>query len=163
MACAYAIGPLLGGLLTTKASWRWCFAINPIIGLPTFIAAAIILGGLKTPERKPQSFLRKLLRLDWLGFTALLPGVVCLLVAMQWGGTRYAWSSAHIIVLLILSAFLISSFIVIQWVKKEEALLPLRILRQRSVAAGAVYCFAIVAGGETISYYVSALHGTVLL
>ena len=103
------------------------------------------------------------MRLDWLGFTALLPGIVLLLLAMQWGGTRYAWSSTHIIVLLILSVLLISSFIFIQWVKKEEALLPLRILRQRSIAAGAVYCFAIVASGETISYYVSTLHGIVLL
>ena len=103
------------------------------------------------------------MRLDWLGFTALLPGIVCLLLAMQWGGTRYAWSSARIVVLLTLSVLLVGSFIVIQWIKKEEALLPLRILRQRSIAAGAVYCFAIVAGGETISYYVSTLHGEVLL
>jgi len=151
---ATVLGPPLGGVLVTKASWRWCFAINPIVGLPTFIASALILRTLKLPEKTPETFWRKVRRLDWLGLAVLLPSVICLLLAMQWGGTQFPWSSARIIVLLNLSALLIAVFLFIQWKKKEEAMLPLRILRQRSVAAGAAYCFAVVASGETISYYV---------
>jgi MFS family permease len=151
---ATVLGPPLGGLFVTKSSWRWCFAINPIIGVPTFVASAAILRVVKLPVRKPERFSTKVKRLDWLGLAVLLPSIVCLLLAMQWGGTQFPWSSARIIVLLVLSALLMVSFLLTQWKQEEDAMLPLRILRQRTVATSAAYGFAVVAGGETLSYYV---------
>ena len=151
------LGPPLGGALVTKASWRWCFAINPIIGVPTFIASAVILRAIKLPERRPESFWKKIERLDLPGLIVLFPSIICLLLAMQWGGTQFSWSSARIIVLLVLSALLIGVFVLIQSRKKEEAMLPLRVLRLRTVATSIAYGFTIVAGSETISYYVRIL------
>lgn len=103
---------------------------------------------MKIPEQGQEGIWQKLGKLDWLGFVVLLPSIITLLLVMQWGGTRYAWSSAQVISLIVLSVLLTLAFITIQWFKKEDALIPLRILRQRSVAAGAAYCFALVASRD---------------
>jgi amino acid transporter len=77
--------------------------------------------------------------LDLWGTLVFMPAIVCLLLALQWGGSKYAWKSAQVIVLLVVFFVLICAFIVIQLWKQENATLPPRILRQRSVASGAWY------------------------
>lgn len=151
---ATVLGPVLGGAFVTKASWRWCFAINPIIGVPTFLASAVILRTINVPEQAPGTLIQKIASFDWVGLVVLIPSIVCLLLAMQWGGTQYSWSSARVIVLLVLSALLMGTFFLVQWKRKEEAMVPLRILQKRTVAISAAYGFAVVASGETLSYYV---------
>ena len=46
----------------------------------------------------------KLSQMDLLGTALLLPGVIYLLQALQWGGAVYVWNSAHVISLLVISA-----------------------------------------------------------
>ena len=157
--CVSALGPLVGGFLTTKASWRWCFAINPIIGVPTAIAVLIVLRGLELPDRRGGTLCSKAARLDWIGLGLLLPSIVFLLVSIQLGGTLYAWSSPLVVVLLVLSGVFAALFVVTQWVQQAKAMLPIKIVKQRSLAAGALYCLTLVAGGEVISYYVSLYQG----
>jgi hypothetical protein len=86
---------------------------------------------------------QQLLRLDPLGTVAFLPGVICLLLALQWGGSQYPWNSARVIVLLVLTAVLLTIFIIVQIYLGESATVPPRIIKQRSVAAGFFYqsCF----------------------
>jgi len=63
--------------------------------------------------------------------------VVCLLLALQWGGSKYPWNSGRIIALLVVFGVLCITFIGIQFWKKDHATVPPRILKQRTVAAGA--------------------------
>lgn len=91
------------------------------------------------PIHSTATFKRQLIRLDPLGTVLFLPGVVCLLLALQWGGTTYSWDSGRIIALLVLAGVLLIAFTGVQVWRQEDATTPPRIIKQRSVAFGAVY------------------------
>ena len=93
---------------------------------------------------------QKLSQLDLLGTALFLPGVVCLLLALQWGGSTYQWSNPRIIALLALFGTLMIAFTFVQIWKKENALLPLRILNQRSVASGTLFSASV--GGSMLLF-----------
>ena len=69
------------------------------------------------------------------------PGVVCLVLALQWGGSTYSWKDARIIVLLILCVILIIAFIFIQIHKQDNGTVPPRIVKNRSIAASIWFSF----------------------
>jgi len=107
----------------------------------------ILLFILKTPPSKNTDTLKQqIIKLDPYGTIVFLPGIVCFLLALQWGGTTYAWDNARIIVLFILAAFLIAIFIWIQFRSGDNATVPIRIISQRSVASGAY--FSLVSPGS---------------
>jgi len=123
-------------------SWRWCFYINLPIGSITFTGILIFL---KTPEKEhaPMAFRARILQLDPLGTIIFLPGIICLLLALQWGGLTYPWSSGRIIALLVVFAILISIFVVVQIRNPDNATVPPRIISQRSMAFGSWYIFSV--------------------
>jgi MFS family permease len=86
---AIIMGPLIGGALTSNTTWRWCFYINLPIGGVVMIVRAFTI---KVPNSKTitLSTKEKLLQLDPVGIICLVPGVICLVLALQWGGQQYA-------------------------------------------------------------------------
>lgn len=101
---------------------------------------AVIIFILQTPPSKNTDTMKqRVLKLDPFGSLVFLPAIVCLLLALQWGGATYAWTNARIIVLFILAGILLIIFVIIQFKSGDNATVPIRVINQRSIMAGAYF------------------------
>lgn len=157
-AVAAVLGPVLGGIFTTNLIWRWCFYINLPFGGFTMIALVFFLPPLKHPELDSVHLSEKLKRIDIIGLLIFIPAIVCLLLALQWGGSTYPWSNGRIIALFVLSGMLGIVFIAFEYWKGAEATLPIHIITQRSVAAAAWNAFCNGAAFFLLTYYIPFWH-----
>jgi hypothetical protein len=95
-------------------------------------------------KKLPKTWRQQIAQLDPIGTACFLPAIICLLLALQWGGTVYDWNSWRIIVLLVFFAVLIVAFIAVQVLTQNTtATIPGRIITQRSVIAGCCYTFCV--------------------
>jgi hypothetical protein len=104
-------------------------------------------------DKKADGWVGKLKQLDPFGNLVFFPGIVCLILALQWGGTLYSWKNARIIVLLVLCAVLCVAFIAIQAWKKEDGTIPPRIVKMRSMYASMWFGFFSGSGMMVLLYY----------
>ena len=118
---AVAIGPLLGGGLTSGLSWRWIFYVNLPIGA---IALAVIgVAFHARSERVPH-------KVDYLGAGILAGGLASIVLFTSLGGNTYAWSSPAIIVMAAVGVALLVAFPFIEQ-RAAEPILPLELFRNR--------------------------------
>ncbi|KIK69223.1 hypothetical protein GYMLUDRAFT_237048 [Collybiopsis luxurians FD-317 M1] len=140
-AISAVVGPVLGGVLTDRLTWRWCFWINLFCGAPAFFTTAYFF---RSPRRESSSvrpLWRQLNEIDFLGAALFVSSSISLMLALQWGGTLYAWRNARIWGLFVVSVLLFIAFIIWQKLRKETALLPLNLLFQRSVLVSTAISF----------------------
>ncbi|KAJ3536070.1 hypothetical protein NM208_g6878 [Fusarium decemcellulare] len=160
---AGVLGPTLGGLITDtpRLTWRFCFWINLPFGAVTFAIAFKILRA-KSPIYARLSLREKIKRLDLLGGSLLIGGLVTLFFALQWGGTRYPWSNPRVYACIVVFGIAILAFVGLQATKKEEATIPTRILSQRTVAISCVFNMLMSMAHNTHMYYLAFYFQAVL-
>ncbi|KAI1662857.1 major facilitator superfamily domain-containing protein [Daldinia decipiens] len=137
-ALGSAIGPLVGGALTDKADWRWCFWINLPIGGTVLV---ILLFFLKVAN-PGTPILAGLKKIDWAGGSLVMGSVLMVLLALDFGDVVFPWSSATVICLLVFGVVCGALFVVNEWKFAKEPIIPLHLFsRKSSVAAYGVYVF----------------------
>ncbi|KAN0102744.1 MFS multidrug transporter [Hyaloscypha variabilis] len=149
----FVAGPILGGIITQYATWRWCFYIN----LPIGALSAVVVLFTGFPTRKvsntPISSWEIFKRLDPVGFLTFAPACVMLLLALQWGGTTYPWKSATIIGLFCGSAATFCVFVAWEHHCGDQAMMPLSLLKRRIVYSSCITSTGQMGGVQVFAYY----------
>ncbi|KAH6364840.1 hypothetical protein HBI34_158000 [Parastagonospora nodorum] len=130
------LGPLIGGVLTEKASWRWCFHINyPFCGIG-FIVAIMFVRLNRVAEI---TLSQKLKQTDWIGALIFVGGMISFLVGLSWGGIQHPWNSAATLAPIVAGLFALVIFFWWQHFAQPHSLLPISIFYNWSAIA-AFYC-----------------------
>lgn len=156
------LGPLLGGVLTERLTWRWCFYINLPIGGIAATAVTFFFVDPKTAVPTKISWQKKLLHTDPVGGTLTMGAVACFILALQYGGNTHPWNSSTVIGLLVGFCLLIIALIIWEiWLDEYSMILP-RLLRKRSIATAAAYQFFFMGSYIVLLYYIPIYFQSVL-
>jgi EmrB/QacA subfamily drug resistance transporter len=134
MGGSFAIGPLVGGALTSGLDWRWIFLIN----LPLGLACLWIVRAFVVESMDPRAP-----RVDRPGLVTLTGGLFLLVFALL-RGNEEGWASATILACFGGAVALLCAFVAVE-ARVAHPMLPLRLFRNPSFTGAQVAAFGISA------------------
>jgi EmrB/QacA subfamily drug resistance transporter len=127
------IGPIVGGFLAETilglTGWRWVFFVNVPIGL---VALFVVSRTLHIPN-----FQRVDHAIDWWGALSLTTGLVPLLLVAQ-EGRIWGWTGTNSIICYVIGIVSLLLFVYFENRMQDEALLPLRLFKDKTFSLIAV-------------------------
>ncbi|KAI2618827.1 putative MFS transporter [Hypoxylon sp. NC1633] len=145
------LAPIVGGALTERVSWRWCFWINLPAGALSLVAMFFFFH--PPPIQRVQSVVQRIRSLDLIGCVMFIPAIFMVLIALQWGGVKESWNSATIIGLFVGSFVLLLIFLTWEMRKGDEAMIPGIVVGRRTVALSTLFAFCYMGCLSIGNYY----------
>jgi len=140
---AVAVGPVLGGIITTEINWRWIFLVNVPIGV---MAVIIILA--RVEESKESSARRP----DWAGFTLFSLALVALVYGLIRASER-SWGDTGVLACFAASAVLLGVFLLAER-HGRHPMFNLGLFRVPTFSGGLLAAFAMSASIFALLLYI---------
>jgi MFS family permease len=172
---SYAVGPIIGGYLA-DAGWRYVFVLPIAVAV---LAMLIIFFAMrkelvrghavgKVGESRRLGYISGLAIIDWPGLFLFILGVGLIILAVQWGGTQYAWNSAAVVAPFVLGGIMCVAFFAYEYslgpgravarmFPRQVPMIPSTLFRKKDTALLMTINFSagtsMVAAFYFISYY----------
>lgn len=150
IGAAFAVGPLVGGLLTTDLGWRSIFVVNVPLGLAALAGTLVVLESRDPMPRRP----------DWTGQALSAAGLFLLVLGLL-RANQIGWSNRVTVVELGIAAGLLVAFVVAERTR-QEPMLPLAMFRNGTFTGAQVAAFGISSTFFAVFFYVTLYFQEVL-
>ncbi|KAF5535758.1 major facilitator superfamily transporter [Fusarium mexicanum] len=154
-----ASGPFVaaGLIQLTADGWRWAFWVPSIMGAVCFALLLLLL------PLKPVSgsFKEKARQIDWMGVMASIAGIVLTVMAINSGGSMWAWRNVKTISILTIGVIMLLVFLIIEAFFARIPIIPLRLFRHRSPAVLILTGFLHDFAWQSTQYFVPLYYQTV--
>lgn len=131
----------LYGQLIAERNWRWIFLL---LGIWSAISFVVLFIFYRPPPRAAAAGLTKMQllgRLDYVGCTLSVLGVVLFLVGINWGGQTYSWGSARVVCMLVFGIVSLIAFGVYERFFCKYPMFPGRLIQsKRHFTAVSILC-----------------------
>jgi EmrB/QacA subfamily drug resistance transporter len=127
-----AVGPVLGGVLTSGISWRWIFFVNIPVGIVALLVTLAKVDESRNPFAK---------RPDIPGFLTFSSGLAALTFGLIRSGPD-GWGSGTVVASLVGAGVLLAAFLVAEIVQRDP-MFDLRLLRKPTFGGGLLAALAI--------------------
>jgi EmrB/QacA subfamily drug resistance transporter len=131
---AVAIGPLLGGLLTSGLSWRWIFFVNVPIGIVAVVAAVLKVAESRSPQAS---------RPDWAGFALFTVALSSLVYGLIESNQR-SFTDSLVLGCFVVAAVLLAVFVIVER-RSAHPMFDLTLFRLPTFTGGSVAAFGLSA------------------
>ncbi|WP_445151665.1 MFS transporter [Baekduia sp. Peel2402] len=144
IGASFAVGPLVGGALTSGLGWRWIFFVNIPLGLLCVWITRRYVAESKDSHAR---------RVDVGGLLTLTGGLFLLILALL-RGNEAGWGSAEIVAQFSGAAVLLGAFLAIE-ARVAEPMLPLKLFHNGSFSGAQIGAFAISATWFAVFFYIT--------
>src|ERR1039458_1630288 len=129
---AVAVGPVLGGVITSAFSWKWIFFVNVPIGVIAVFIAVTQVEDSRDPDATG---------VDWAGLVTFSSSLFLLVYALVQGNEK-GWGSTEIVALLIVSLGLMVAFVILEHLQSRP-MLDLTLFRRPAFTGASIVAFAL--------------------
>jgi EmrB/QacA subfamily drug resistance transporter len=148
---AVAIGPLVGGALTSGLGWPSIFLLNLPIGLATMAM---------TLRKVPESRDEEAAGIDWLGLVTFSAALFLLVLALI-RGNEEGWGSTPIVAMLVAAALLLGAFIAVER-RQARPMFDLELFRKKTFSGVSIAAFVLSASMFSMFLYITLYVQTIL-